>query len=114
MVWICYVRVEKQPLHDKRACNSWEVNGRRFGFIPLPQLSSAMLFFQYYKHNLTNPLYQLHLRAVLLKPTSNLQLFPSFCKARLQYRVCENKHPTFVSQNLPWQMQTEHHMLFAK
>lgn len=34
MVWIRYVRIEKQSLHDKTVCNSWEVNCRKFGFIP--------------------------------------------------------------------------------
>lgn len=57
MVWICYIRVKKQPLHDKAVYNSWEVNCRKFWFIPLPQLSSSMLFFQHYKPNLVNPSY---------------------------------------------------------
>lgn len=94
MVWICTVQVEKQPLRDKTVCNSQDVNCRKFWVIPLPQLSSSILFFQHYKPNLVNPSAWLHSTAVLLKLRSKLQFFSSFCKTRLLYRVFEDKPPS--------------------
>jgi len=96
VVWICYIRVEKQSLHDKTVCNSWEVNCRKFWFILLPQLSRSILFFQHYKPNVVNPSHWLHSTTGLLKWRSNMQFFSSFCKTELQHRAFEKK-PTSSS-----------------